>query len=60
MDYFNSTNTSNETLNNYITDIEIFKIYLKEISSFPVLSRDEEVELAKRIKKEIKMLKKGW
>jgi RNA polymerase primary sigma factor/RNA polymerase nonessential primary-like sigma factor len=51
MDYFNSTNTSNETLNNYITDIEIFKIYLKEISSFPVLSRDEEVELAKRIKK---------
>ena len=51
MKFFSSTKTSNEILNNYITDIEIFKIYLNEISSFPVLSREEEVELAKRIDK---------
>jgi RNA polymerase primary sigma factor/RNA polymerase nonessential primary-like sigma factor len=51
MNFFSSTKTSNEILNNYITDIEIFKIYLNEISSFPVLSREEEVELAKRIDK---------
>lgn len=50
MDFLNSVNTSNEVLNEHITDIEIFKIYLNEISSFPVLSREEEIELAKRIK----------
>ena len=32
MNFFSSTKTSNEILNNYITDIEIFKIYLNEIS----------------------------
>jgi len=32
-----------------ITGIEVFKIYLKEISSYPILSRSEEVELAKKL-----------
>ena len=32
-----------------ITEIEVFKIYLKEISSYPILSRSEEAELAKEI-----------
>jgi RNA polymerase primary sigma factor/RNA polymerase nonessential primary-like sigma factor len=51
MDILNSINASNETLSTYITDAEIFKIYLNEISCFPILSREEEIELAKRIEK---------
>jgi RNA polymerase primary sigma factor/RNA polymerase nonessential primary-like sigma factor len=50
MDLLNRLNGSNETLDNYITDVEIFKIYLKEISAFPTLSKEEEIELAQRIK----------
>ena len=50
MDFLNSVNTPNEVHKEHITDIEIFKIYLNEISSFPILSREEEIELAKRIK----------
>jgi RNA polymerase primary sigma factor/RNA polymerase nonessential primary-like sigma factor len=36
----------------YLTeDLEVFKIYLKEISEFPVLNREEEIEIAKQIEK---------
>ena len=50
MDFLNDLNISNETLNNNITEVEIFKIYLNEISSFPILSKEREIELAQRIK----------
>ena len=50
MDLLNRLNGSNETLDHYITDVESFKIYLKEISAFPTLSKEEEIELAQRIK----------
>jgi RNA polymerase primary sigma factor/RNA polymerase nonessential primary-like sigma factor len=33
------------------SDLEVFKIYLNEVSQYPVLSRNEEIELAKLIEK---------
>ncbi len=32
-------------------DLEVFRIYLNEIANFPVLSREEEIEIAKLIEK---------
>jgi len=43
------TVSSKKKITPAITGIEVFKIYLKEISSYPILSRSEEVELAKEI-----------
>lgn len=33
------------------SDLEVFRIYLNEIAAYPILSREEEVELAKLIEK---------
>jgi RNA polymerase primary sigma factor/RNA polymerase nonessential primary-like sigma factor len=51
MEIFNEASEENKVLDKIITDVEVFKIYLKEISSFPILSREDEVELAKKIEK---------
>ncbi len=42
--------TDKKTFEYASEDLEVFRIYLNEISDFPILSREEEIEIAKLIK----------